>query len=143
MKVCSILVVDDEPGLRDMIGHVLTSAGHRVMSAGNGQQAIKLMAEHNFDVVVTDVIMPEKDGIEVIGELRRRRPQVRIIAMSGGGHVPVEQYLKIAKGVGAHAVIEKPFSNRDLLATIESVVAPPAPPPAAQPAKDTHTGAGI
>lgn len=142
MKPCSILVVDDEPGMRDMISQVLTAAGHHVMIAGDGQQAIKLMGEHRFDLVVTDVIMPERDGIEVIGELRRKRPQVRIIAMSGGGHVPVEQYLKIAKGVGAHAVLEKPFSNRALLDTIEKLLPDPAAPRPPQSPNSTQTGVG-
>ncbi len=141
MKACSILVVDDEPGMRDMIYQVLTAAGHHVMCAGDGQQASKLMAEHRFDVVVTDVIMPERDGIEVIGELRRKRPQVRIVAMSGGGHVPVEQYLKIAKGVGAHAVLEKPFTNRALLDTIEKLMPDPLAPKPPQSPNSTQTGA--
>jgi FixJ family two-component response regulator len=78
--------------------------------------------------VLTDVIMPEKDGIEVIGELRRKQPNVRIVAMSGGGHVALDQYLKIAKGMGAHGILQKPFSNDELLATIEAAMVkePPA-----------------
>jgi YesN/AraC family two-component response regulator len=73
-------------------------------------------------VVLTDVIMPEKDGMQVISELRKKFPEVRIIAMSGGGHVSRDQYLKIAKGLGAHAVLEKPFPNQQLLTTIESLM---------------------
>jgi YesN/AraC family two-component response regulator len=70
--------------------------------------------------------MPEKDGMQMISEVRKNFPEVRIVAMSGGGHVPRDQYLKIAKGLGAHAVLEKPFSNQQLLATIESLAPSPA-----------------
>jgi DNA-binding NtrC family response regulator len=121
MKSCSILVVDDEPALREILSQVLTDAGHRVVGAGNGKEASKALTTGAFDVVLTDVIMPEKDGMQVISELRKKFPEVRIIAMSGGGHVPRDQYLKIAKGLGAHAVLEKPFANQKLLDTVESL----------------------
>lgn len=121
MKPCSILVVDDEPELRDLMTRVLKRGGHQVTCAANGLEASRAVANQHFDVVVTDVIMPEKDGIQVINELRRKYPQVKIIAMSGGGHVSRDQYLKIAKGLGAHALLEKPFSNDELLATVEAL----------------------
>lgn len=121
MKPCSILVIDDEPALREILSHVLTEAGHRVVTAGNGKEASKALATSAFDVVVTDVIMPEKDGMQVISEVRKKFPEVRIIAMSGGGHVSRDQYLKIAKGLGAHAILEKPFANQKLLDTIEEL----------------------
>src|SRR5688572_8539872 len=124
MKSCSILVVDDEPELRDLIGRVLVDAGHRVTCAENGEQASRLISGERFDVVLTDVIMPEKDGMQVITELRRKHPEVRIVAMSGGGHVSREQYLKIAKGLGAHALLQKPFSNDELMQVVESVLPP-------------------
>ncbi len=97
-------------------------AGHRVSGAGNGKEASKALAAETFDIVLTDVIMPEKDGMQVISELRKKFPGIRIIAMSGGGHVSRDQYLKIAKGLGAHAVLEKPFANQLLLSTIEGLV---------------------
>jgi CheY-like chemotaxis protein len=122
MKSCSILVVDDEPELRDLISRVLVDAGHRVTCAENGEQASRLISGEMFDVVLTDVIMPEKDGMQVITELRRKYPSVRVVVMSGGGHVPRDQYLKIAKGLGAHAVLEKPFDNIELRRAIESVL---------------------
>lgn len=123
VKSCSILVVDDESGIRDLIGRLLTRAGHRVTIAGDGEEATKAIAKQTFDIVLTDVIMPEKDGVEVIAEVRRKHPDVRIIAMSGGGHVSLEQYLKIAKGMGAHAVLQKPFDQAELLAAIETAMA--------------------
>ncbi|MEO7598585.1 MAG: response regulator [Opitutus sp.] len=126
MKSCSILVVDDEPALREILSRVLVDAGHRVMGAANGKEASLILAKAAFDIVLTDVIMPEKDGMQVISELRKKFPEVRIIAMSGGGHVSRDQYLKIAKGLGAHALLEKPFANQQLLDTIESLVPSPA-----------------
>jgi CheY-like chemotaxis protein len=122
MKACSILLIDDEPALRDILSRVMTDAGHRVTVAANGKEASKMLTGAAFDVVLTDVIMPEKDGMQVISELRKKFPEVRIIAMSGGGHVSRDQYLKIAKGLGAHAVLEKPFPNQQLLTTIESLM---------------------
>ena len=122
MKSCSILVVDDEPELRDVVSQVLTGAGHRVTCAADGRDAIARLATETFDLVLTDVIMPEKDGMQVITEARRKHPGTRIVAMSGGGHIPREQYLKIATGLGAHAVLEKPFNNRELVETIEAVL---------------------
>ncbi len=121
MKVCSILVVDDEPGLRDIVTMVLRTAGHRVTPAENGVQASAALTKEAFDVVITDVIMPERDGMQIISEVRRRYPGIKIVAMSGGGHLPREQYLKIAKGLGAHAVLEKPFANTELLAALEKL----------------------
>jgi DNA-binding NtrC family response regulator len=121
MKSCSILVIDDETALREILSQVLTGAGHRVVGAGNGKEASKALTIGAFDVVLTDVIMPEKDGMQVISELRKKFPEVRIIAMSGGGHVSRDQYLKIAKGLGAHAVLEKPFANQKLLDTVASL----------------------
>ena len=121
MKPCSILVIDDEHALREILSQVLTDAGHRVVGAENGKEASKALATSAFDVVLTDVIMPEKDGMQVISEVRKKFPEVRIIAMSGGGHVSRDQYLKIAKGLGAHAILEKPFANQKLLDTIEEM----------------------
>lgn len=128
MKPSSILVVDDEPDLCDLISRMLTRAGHRVTCANDGEEASRAIVAQKFDLVLTDVIMPEKDGIEVIGELRRKQPNVRIVAMSGGGHVSMGQYLKIAKGMGAHGVLQKPFGHDELLAAIEAVMPNDGPP---------------
>ncbi|HVU25144.1 MAG TPA: response regulator [Opitutus sp.] len=128
MKPASILVVDDEPDLCDLISRMLMRAGHKVTCANDGDEASKAIARQKFDIVLTDVIMPEKDGIEVIAELRRKQPNVRIVAMSGGGHVSVGHYLKIAKGMGAHGVLQKPFGNDELLAALEAVMPPEIPP---------------
>jgi DNA-binding NtrC family response regulator len=123
MKPCSILVIDDETALREILSRVLADAGHQVAGAANGKEASRLLSTSSFDVILTDVIMPEKDGMQVISEVRKKFPKARIIAMSGGGHVSRDQYLKIAKGLGAHALLEKPFPNQQLLQTVEAVMA--------------------
>jgi CheY-like chemotaxis protein len=115
----SILVVDDEPEMLDILRQVLAAAGYRVVTAGNGREASAELAREKFDLVLTDLLMPERDGTEVIGELRSKHPGTPIVAMSGGGRMPRGDYLKIAKMFGAHAVLEKPFSNEQLYSTIE------------------------
>ena len=115
----SILVVDDEPEMLDILKQVLAGAGHRVVTADNGREAISLLAREKFDLVLTDLLMPERDGTEVIGELRAKYRDVPVVAMSGGGRMPRGEYLKIAKMFGAHAMLEKPFTNEQLLSTIE------------------------
>ena len=121
MNSRSILVVDDEAEMRDVVSRVLMDAGHRVTTAADGQEAIARMGVETFDLVLTDVIMPEKDGMQVITAARKKLPQVKIVAMSGGGHIPRDQYLRIATGLGAHAILEKPFSSRELIDTISAV----------------------
>ena len=121
MPACSILVVDDEPGIRELLCMMLESAGNTVYSAKDGNDASQVMASTPVDVVITDLLMPECDGLEFITEIRKRFPNVRIIAMSGGGHVARDSYLKIAKNFGAHFLLEKPFSQANVLGAIESV----------------------
>jgi CheY-like chemotaxis protein len=122
MKSCSILVVDDEAELRDLVSRVLIDAGYKVVCAADGQEASRALSRAAFDLILTDVIMPEKDGMQVISEARRMRPDMRIVAMSGGGHLARDQYLKMAKALGAHAVLEKPFGTEVLVETIHSVL---------------------
>ena len=109
-----ILVVDDDRQTREVVDAKLRQAGHTVSCAADGVEAIDLVRGKLFDVVVTDILMPNKDGFEVIAELRRRHGGVRIVAMSGGGRRNQEQYLKTASSLGAHATLMKPFSFSDL-----------------------------
>ncbi len=114
----SILVVDDEAKLRKTLEEALTKAGYRVTSAGDGREATKALKQRDFDLVLTDVLMPERDGIEVISDLRRSHPTLAVVAMSGGGQIPAEYYLKLAVTLGAKAILNKPFSNEQLLMTV-------------------------
>lgn len=123
MKTRSILMIDDNEQLRDLLRAALLKMGYEVTSASNGAEAIDAIAKTSFDVVITDLLMPEKDGIEVIGELRRRQPHARIVAMSGGGRGSREHYLQTAKGLGAHALLGKPFSVTELGAALDTALA--------------------
>lgn len=86
-------------------------------------QAPKVLANQSVDIVITDLLMPERDGLEFITEVRRKFPKVKIIAMSGGGHIARDSYLRIAKNFGAHVLLEKPFSQSGVLGAIDAVLA--------------------
>lgn len=100
---------------------MLESAGHTVASAENGLQAPKVMVTQKFDIVITDLLMPERDGLEFITEIRKQYPEVKIIAMSGGGHIARDSYLRIAKTFGAHLLLEKPFNQAGVLGAVDAV----------------------
>ena len=104
-----ILVVDDEELVRVTLRQMLEKAGHRVFEATNGIEALGAFEKCEADLVITDIIMPEKEGIETIMELRQRKPGLKIIAMSGGGRTGNTQYLHLAKSFGADNILPKPF----------------------------------
>jgi two-component system, cell cycle response regulator CpdR len=122
MAACSILVVDDEPAIRDLLVIMLETSGHTVSTAEDGVQAPKIMATQAIDVVITDLLMPERDGLEFISEIRKKYPKVKIIAMSGGGHIARDSYLRIAKTFGAQFLLEKPFNQAGVLEALETVL---------------------
>src|SRR5687767_14027836 len=100
--MASILLVEDDEQLRPMLKLVLERGGHQVQEAGNGKEALKIYLRHPTDLVVTDLVMPDKEGLETILELRRIYPDVKIIAMSGGGRTGGGQgYLELARKFGA------------------------------------------
>jgi len=101
---------------------MLEAAGHTVVVAEDGVQAPKVLATHPVEVIITDLLMPERDGLEFITEVRKKYPGIKIIAMSGGGHIARDSYLRIAKNFGAHFLLEKPFSQAGVLNAIETVL---------------------
>jgi CheY-like chemotaxis protein len=117
----SILVVDDDVEARHSLRRLLERAGHRVTEAGNGQEAVNLWRKHPGDLVILDMFMPEKDGLETIVELRAYSPTVRIIAMSGGGAKNRLDILEDAKLLGADLALQKPFYPAELLKMVELV----------------------
>lgn len=123
MSSRAILVVDDEPEVREIVLTILRLAGYEVAGAEHGGEALRELEQRSYDVVITDLLMPDKDGVETIREVRKRFPQLRIIAMSGGGHVAKESYLKMAQVFGANALLAKPFSRDELLRTVATVLA--------------------
>lgn len=127
MNQLSILIADDHQVFRESASHILEDAGHRVHTASDGTEALRKLSCAWFDVLLTDVLMPGMDGIQLMGEVRRRHPGVRIVAMSGGcSGFPCEDFLEIASRCGANAVLEKPFHPKDLLDRIASVCPPGA-----------------
>jgi CheY-like chemotaxis protein len=123
MKPLSVLVADDEEQIRDLLMHWLVTAGHTVTSVASGDEARKVIRQQNFDVVVTDVLMPDGDGIQLITDLKEAQPAARIVAISGGGrYVDGDNCLKIARGFGAHAAVLKPFSREHLLQGIKEAL---------------------
>ena len=109
-----ILLIDDDDLFRGMIRATLQERGHTVTEARNGKEGLALHDLVPADLVLTDLIMPEKEGIETIVELRKKNSGVKVIAMSGGGRVSATDYLKIARQVGAQQVLTKPFSSDEL-----------------------------
>jgi YesN/AraC family two-component response regulator len=105
-----------------MLREVLRRAGYEVQEARDGAEGTKFYRDHPADLILTDLIMPEKEGLEIIQEFRRDHPKVKIIAMSGGGRHGSYDYLKIAKAFGAQQVLAKPFSHQEILETIIQVL---------------------
>lgn len=112
------LVVDDDPMVRDVVARTLGAAGYDVVCANNGTEAVKRFAESPCPIVVTDIVMPEKEGIETIIELKRLDPAVKILAISGGGRERGKEFLRYASRLGANAVLSKPFRKAELLEII-------------------------
>ena len=108
--------------IRDLLVNILEREGYETITASGGKDGIKIYQENPTDLIITDLLMPEKDGIETIMELRRDFQDVKIIAMSGGGKIDPETYLEIAKTMGAIKTIEKPFNLRELLKTVQELL---------------------
>ena len=122
--MASILVIDDASEIREILREILEQAGHVVRIASNGNNAIKLFRKDVTDLVITDILMPEKEGLETIRELRKINPNLKIIAISGGGRINAKSYLAIAKSFGAEKTIPKPFGNRDILNAVDELITP-------------------
>jgi YesN/AraC family two-component response regulator len=120
--MAKILLIDDDDSLRRALRLTLIHFGHTVIEARNGKEGMVLFSHTAVDLVITDIVMPEKDGLVVLGELQKKQPPVKIIAISGGGRVSPEDYLRIAKAMRAAKVLAKPFSNEDLIASINDLL---------------------
>jgi DNA-binding response OmpR family regulator len=120
--MATILVVDDDDAFRAMLRETLERAGYEVRDASNGEIALEIDRATPCDVVVIDLVMPEKEGLETILELRRRRSHTKIIAISGGGNSNPRRNLAIAERLGARRTLTKPFSRGELLLAIDHVL---------------------
>jgi CheY-like chemotaxis protein len=113
-----VCIVDDDDLVRRAIALSLQAFGFDTVELDNGCEVAAMLAAKPVDVLVLDMIMPDKDGIEVINEIRQRWPNLRIVAMSGGGRLGDNLYLTLARHIGADACLTKPFLNDDLRAAI-------------------------
>jgi len=118
----AILVIDDDASVREVVSEMLRLEGHEVIIAENGRDAIPLLSAQRIDLVITDLIMPEKEGIETISEIRRTDSRIPIVAISGGGRLGPGDYLETARYIGADATLAKPFARQELLATIDALL---------------------
>jgi len=119
MTPLSVLLADDEAEIRNLIRGWLERSGHQVTTAVNGVEAAAIMQAKVFDLLVTDVLMPESDGVELISKMKRSSSTTRILAMSGGGRVMEgTDCLRMAQGLGAHAAVMKPFTRDQFLTAV-------------------------
>src|SRR6476620_11165929 len=110
-----ILIIEDDDAVREMLRLTLTLSNHTVVEARNGQEGLNVFSKTKPDLLILDIVMPEKEGLEVLMDLRKKDPSVKVIAISGGGRRTATDYLKMAKLMGASKVLEKPFSSDALL----------------------------
>jgi DNA-binding NtrC family response regulator len=118
----TILVIEDDTGFQLLLKKMLERQGYQVLLASNGNEGMKIIREYNTDLIVTDIIMPEKDGIEVIREVVAEYPKIKIIALSGGGRINADTYIEMASKLGAHRTIFKPFKQELLLTTVRELL---------------------
>jgi DNA-binding response OmpR family regulator len=116
-----VLLIDDEPDFLDSLTLLLETHGFRVVTARNGAQGLQMFRAHSPAVVVTDIMMPEEDGIGVMLQMRRERRDVKIIAISGGGKVDKSDYLVIAQKLGADAAFQKQDTDA-IIDTLEEML---------------------
>ena len=117
-----ILVIDDDPAVRRMLAAMLRKAEYEVEEAEDGRAGMKRFRELPAALVITDVVMPEQEGLETLMALRHEHPAVKVIVMSGGGLVGPDAYLSSARVLGAHGILAKPFTREELLRTVKSVL---------------------
>jgi DNA-binding NtrC family response regulator len=117
-----ILIIDDDHHILLMVKKMLERAGYEVDLASNGEQGLELFKKIRADLVITDIIMPEKEGLETIREMKKMQSDLKIIAMSGGGKISADNYLETARIFGASMVLEKPFSQNTMVDAVNQLL---------------------
>jgi CheY-like chemotaxis protein len=118
----TVLVLDDDEDCRALVTAVLSNAGFLVYSLPDGRRVKEMLGQHSIDLLVTDIVMPERDGFETIAALRQSHPQLPVIAMSGNAPMTMDLYLNIAKKLGAFRVLNKPFRPDQLLVAAREAI---------------------
>ena len=119
-----ILVVDDDLDVREMLCRTLAASGYEAYPAAGGRQAMERLHRDPPDLVITDVVMPDVDGFEVLLKLRLLAPAVQVLVMSGGGRVEPAIILDLARRLGARSVLRKPFTRAEMLHAVERALIP-------------------
>jgi DNA-binding NtrC family response regulator len=117
-----ILIIEDDHHILLMMKKMLGNKGFEIILASNGNEGLELFKKNHFDLVITDIIMPEKEGLETIREMRRMRSDLKIIAMSGGGKISADNYLETARIFGASRLLEKPFTRKQLVDAVQEIM---------------------
>jgi CheY-like chemotaxis protein len=117
-----VLIIDDEEAVRDTVRQILERAGYEVTEAADGRKGIVQLRQQPVDLVITDILMPGQEGIETIRILRKEFPQVKILAISGGGKNGTLDVLPAAQAFGAHCTVAKPFERKELLEAVSALV---------------------
>lgn len=117
-----IMIIDDDPMIRKMLTQAFVSENYDVIDAPDGRTALRKFKTEDVDVVITDIIMPDMEGIETIRELRKIRPDAKIIAFSGGGSLSPDGYLRIASSMGAQYTFQKPISIKELSKAVKDLL---------------------
>ncbi|HON17024.1 MAG TPA: response regulator [Spirochaetota bacterium] len=115
MSMKKIVIVEDDQVIRESLKEFLEINGYEVMAIESSIDLLQKISSFKPDILITDIIMPDKDGIEIIIETKKYLPNIRLIAISGGGRIDSESYLNTAKYLGADATLKKPFSHKELL----------------------------
>ncbi len=117
-----ILIIDDDVHMRSMLRLMLESSDYEVVEAADGDEGLKLHKKKPADLIVTDIFMPEKDGLELIKEIGRQFLETKVIALSGGGSLVPENYLHLAKDLGAECTFKKPFASDGFLKAVNELL---------------------
>ena len=117
-----ILVIDDDQQIRILLRQVMELAGYEVVEAGDGREGLLKLRKLGADLVITDLIMPEQEGLETITSMKKEYPKLKIIAISGGGRIGPEAYLPAAQELGAEMVFSKPFDIRELAEAVKELL---------------------
>jgi len=117
-----ILIIDDDAVTRDILIEILEMEGYQVANADNGKAGLKIHKENPVDLIITDIIMPEMEGLETIRELRKISPKVKIIAISGGGRLGPNGYLTMAEKMGANLTFDKPLNPEKIVTEVAKLL---------------------
>lgn len=117
-----ILVIDDDPWVLKIFQDILEGEGHEIIPAANGQEGLDYFRQKQTDLVITDMVMPVKDGLKLIMELEKEFPNVPTIAISGGGVIEAERYLMLAESIGTKMTLTKPITKEELVNAVNAAL---------------------